>query len=602
MAMTEEKVTVADYLVSHLESLGVKHAFVLPGGGSMYLIDALARSQKITAVPMLHEQAAGIAAESYSQFNNELSVVIVTTGPGGTNAVTPCAAAYTDSTPVLFVSGQVKRADSGSKTGVRQFGFQEIPITEVVRPITKSATVVNDPDAFPRLLEDAIDLATSGRSGPVWLDIPLDVQSSDISVDAPKKDYTKTLNSPLAEQVPQELIQDWISSKRPIVMLGNGVRLAGGLEAASSLIQITQTPALLTWKMLDIFDETYPLNAGRPGAIAQRWANLAQQASDFILVIGARLDTGQTAFNLEGFAPLAKKYIVEVDAAEIKKFPDGFTTIRLDAGIFLNHLLQSPELGSITPKPEWIRQIKKWKRTYPLYTEKPGENHGPINLYAFMDALSRHLGKDAIVAPGSSGACSEVTMQAFAVKKGQRVFNSEGLGSMGFGIPGAIGASLASGGKQVICIDGDGGFLMNIQELSTVTQQNLPIKFFVLNNQGYGSIRRTQDIFFEGRRLGIDPDSGLGLPDLEEVSKGFGLTFSRFTNLGDLRQSLPTILSSNLPEVIELMIDLDHSTGPRVASQRKLNGEITSNPMHCLSEPVDDLDFLQLTGFSTTLP
>jgi acetolactate synthase-1/2/3 large subunit len=603
MAKTERRLSVADYFVSHLESIGVRHIFLLPGGGSMYLVDAIARSKKITAVPMLHEQSAGIAAEAYAQYRNELSVVLVTTGPGGTNAVTPCAAAYTDSTPVLFVSGQVKKSDSRSRSGVRQFGFQEIPITEIVSPITKRAEMVNDPDRFPNQLSEFLASATTGRPGPVWLDIPLDVQRSDIDLgflELSVLDGPDSLSND--EEIPEDLFEGWISAKRPLLLLGNGVRLGEASVEARNLIQRTQTPTLLTWKMLDLMDDTDPLNAGRPGAIAQRWANLAQQACDFLLVIGARLDTGQTAFNLEGFAPFATKYVIDIDEAELRKFPGDFRTVKSDSQTLISRLLENPKLIGVEAKSSWIKQIEKWKKMYPLNPAQAIDPQGRVNLYEFMESLSRNLGEGAILAPGSSGACSEVTMQAFRVKLGQRVYNSEGLGSMGFGIPGAIGASLASGGKKVICVDGDGGFAMNIQELATVRHLGLPIKFFVLNNSGYGSIRKTQDVFFEGRRLGIDAESGLGIPDLQNVSTGFQIQYSKIANGSELDFALEKTLSSEYPEIIEVMVELDHSTKPRVASHINLNGEIVSNPMHCLSDPIEDEDFFQLTGLSTNFP
>jgi acetolactate synthase-1/2/3 large subunit len=569
---------VSEVIIKILELNKVRNIFLLPGGGCMYLVDALARSENIRAIPMLHEQSVGIAAEAYAQYGNSLGVALVTTGPGATNAITPCAAAWTDSTPVLFISGQVKREDSAENLNLRQRGFQEILITKIVEPITKKAVKLDDPSKVIETLENLIYIAHTGRPGPVWLDIPLDVQNFEL--DNPQ------LNLDIKPKVKKEtrgldlmrLVQDWNKSKKPIVLLGNGVRLANAIDDARNLIEKTKTPALLTWKALDFLGENDPLNAGRPGAIAQRWSNLAQQESDFILVLGARLDQGQVGYRLDAFAKNAEKYIIEIDDLELKKFDDfNFHQINCNVSDFLIKI--SEIVSEINPNNhDWIERIQNWKVSYPLVQTKHLSPISGVNIYELVDTLSELLDENIVFVPGSSGACSEVSMQSFRVKLGQRVFNSEGLGPMGFGIPASIGASIASG-KKTICIDGDGGFMMNIQELGTIALQRLPIKFFVLNNDGYGSIKSTQDNYFEGRRLGTDSKSGLGIPEILPIVRDFGIRTSKITSNKELLNDITQVLDDDDPHVCEIIVDPDQITEPRVRTVKTRDGNmITSDP------------------------
>lgn len=567
----------------------------------MYLVDSLARSKTIKAIPMLHEQSVGIAAEAYAQFRNRLGVALVTTGPGSTNALTPCAAAFTDSTPMFFISGQVKTSDAADLHGVRQYGFQEIPITEIVRPITKKAVRLTPEDDFISIFEELFFLAESGRPGPVWLDIPLDLQETPIDVDAAIKPKGSQSNSLLndSNHLPS-LLQRWQQAKRPLIMIGNGVRLAEGISEAKELIRRTATPAILTWKMIDLLDEEDPLNAGRPGSIAQRWANFAQQSSDFIISIGARLDTGQTSYNLAEFAPKAIVTAVDIDACELGKFPKRFDTFQMNAKGFLLALLKViHERNMNFPSySSWIEQIQRWKKRYPFKVySSTNHNENEVNLYEFMDYLSKILESDAILVPGSSGACSEVVMQAFKVKLGQRIFNSEALGPMGFGIPAAIGACIASDYRKIYCIDGDGGFLMNLQELAVVHLRKLPIKFFVLNNNGYGSIRNTQKSLFENRFLGIDPESGVPLPDWQKVASTFGLKYFKLQNLSRDSVHLNSLIQSDDPTLIEVIVDKNHLTSPRTITVRKESGSIESRPMHEMTPPIVDREFQTLMDF-----
>ena len=590
---------VSDYIIKSLANQGARDVFLLPGGGCMYLVDAVARSADMNPHPMLHEQSVGIAAEAYAQYSNTLGVALVTTGPGATNAITPCAAAWTDSTPVIFISGQVKTQDDRRNFNVRQLGFQEVPIVEMVSSITKRAVQITKVEQIPEILQDLITTAISNRPGPVWLDIPLDIQSQIIDAEplglvAPVNHAPKFPSS-----IIDEILDSWQRASRPLLFLGNGVRLAGAIDLARLLVANSQTPTLLTWKALDILDSGDPLNAGRPGAIAQRWSNFAQQTSDFMLVIGARLDLGQTAYRPENFAPLAQKYIVDVDPHELSKLSGArATVVNADAKSFLTALLAGIERFHFKRTDRvWLERILTWKKEYPLIQTKHLAPTSGVNLYYFVSELSKLLKTSDLLVPGSSGACSEISMQAFENKLGQRVLNSEGLGPMGFGIAAPFGACLASGGQRTVSIDGDGGFMMNIQELATLEFTQLPIKIFVLNNDGYGSIKASQDRYFEGRRLGTDRTSRLGLPVLEGLVRGFNLPFFKIDSHAGLAAILEKSLNSTGPVIVEIVVDPDQITEPRVYTEISSDGRFQTSNMERLSPVLDEVELSSALQF-----
>jgi acetolactate synthase-1/2/3 large subunit len=554
--------------------MGLRHIFVLPGGGCMYLIDALTRQKSIEAIPMLHEQGVGIAAEAYSQFTGNLGVALVTTGPGGTNAITACAAAWTDSTPMLFISGQVKTSDNGSALGLRQLGFQEIPITDIVKPITKMAILLERADDIATVFDNLIALTKSGRPGPVWLDIPLDIQNQIFAI--PEKQLHIQTDPPppnLTIEV-KKLISALMASEKPLFLLGNGIRLSGTLAGVEESLRFVGVPALLTWKMIDFFDEEDGLNAGRPGAIAQPWSNMLQEEADLLVCLGARIDTGQSSYNLKGFAQNAVKYIIDIDGAELNKFPSNskYRPLHFDLKHFIPELLRQLHFSGLSPEKssflKWRERLVELKHEYRKHLIAKSSEGNQVNLYRFIAALSSVVKPDAVLVPGSSGACSEVMMQSFQVKRGQRVFNSEGLGPMGFGIPAALGACIAGDKRQVICIDGDGGFLMNIQELASVKLHADNIIFFVLNNNGYGSIKLTHDKLFSGRRLGTDPSTGLALVSTRAVASAFGFEYEALKDEANIEKEIERILTNESSVIVEVFVDPNQITLPRVKTMR----------------------------------
>ena len=570
-------IKVSDYIIQRLEK-EVKHIFTIPGGGCIHLVDSLGKSN-IEVVANLHEQGSGICAEAYSQYTSNLGVALVTTGPGGTNVITPITSAWLDSLPLLVLAGQVQKKDMVSHRSIRQLGFQEVNLVRMTQGITKYSVSIMNADDVPYHLEKALHLAKTGRPGPVVLEIPLDIQSSYID------DNARTFSPPVfsSSYNVDGIIHAINNAERPIILAGNGVRLSGALDEFLKLIDKTKIPVLLTWKALDFLPENHELFVGRPGGVASRGANFNQQNSDLIICLGARLDHGQIAYQSKFFAHNAKKIIVDVDVNEIHKLGiDIEYKVDLDCKIFLNELLTKiNEIDIDTSK--WLAHCKKTYQKYPICLPEYYKQKDFVNNYVFIEELSKHLPENSLIVPGSSGACSEVTMQAIKIKPGTRIFNSEGLGSMGFGIPAAIGACLAADKQETICIDGDGGFVMNMQELELVNRYKLPIKFFVLNNDGYGSIKTTQTNHFGGRLVASDPSSGLTLPDISKIADAFDIPHVKIFDNDMLCHLMEKILNTEGPLMIEVMIDPKHRTSPKASVYKTKDGLFATRPMEDLA-------------------
>ena len=578
---------LSDYIMKFIAEAGVRHVFMLSGGGAMHLVDSVGKNKEITYICNLHEQACAIAADAYSQYTNNMGVALVTTGPGGTNTLTGVAGAWLDSTPMLIISGQVKRPDMVGESGVRQMGFQEIDIISIVRPITKYAVTVLEPSSIRYHLEKAVHLARHGRPGPVWIDVPLDVQAAMIDENNLKGfDPTEITPNKIDESIAEKVrcaLELLSKAERPVILAGNGIRLANAQDDFLQLIEPLGIPVLTTWKAADFLPEDHPLYVGRPGAVGQRGANFTQQNADWLLIIGARLDLGQTAYTHENFAPGAHKIMVDVDAAEIGKMHMKIDVpVIADAVDFIREFQRQLSLTTRKDHSGWLKQCKGWQTRYPVILPEYWHETGFVNDYVLIDVLSDELSGEDLLIPGSSGACSERTMQAFRAKSGLRIFNSQGLGSMGFGIPAAIGGCVASGQRRTISIEGDGGFIMNIQELETVKRLGLPIKFFVLNNGGYVSIQTTQKNYFGGHYVGSSAASGVTLPDIQTIAKSFGLATACLENHDNIRENVREILSMPGPVVCEVMVSPDQVTAPRVASKQCEDGSMVSLPMEDL--------------------
>lgn len=584
---------LSDFVMDFIAEAGVRDVFMLPGGGCMHLVDSLGRHPRLACVCTLHEQGAAVAADAYGQATGNLGVALVTTGPGGTNALTGVAAAWMDSTPMLVLSGQVKRADLAAGRGVRQMGFQEVDIVSMARPITKRAVTVIDPRRIRYELELALHLARTGRKGPVWIDLPLDVQAAQVDPSTLQGFDLEPEPPQALDQVAAEVLEGLRAARRPVLLVGNGVRLSGALPEFLALTERLGMPVLTTWKAADFLAEDHPFYAGRPGASGQRGANFTQQNADWILCLGARLDHGQIAYMPRLFARAARKILVDVDQAELAKLDmNDKYEVTADAGDFLRALHVALEGVDLPDFHAWLARCKAWKQRYPVCLPEYRDATGPVNLYALVDALSDLLGEGDLLVPGSSGACSELTHQAWRVRHGLRMLNSQGLGAMGFGPPAALGACLASGRRRTVCLDGDGGFQMNAQELATLARLELPVKLFVLDNQGYGSIRASQKAHFDGRLVACDAGSGLSLPDACALAAAYGIPTARLENNQELRgPRLRELLEAPGPLVCTVLLSPDQATVPRAVSYQRPDGSMATRPMEDLFPFLDREEF-----------
>ncbi|WP_256217486.1 thiamine pyrophosphate-binding protein [Pseudomonas sp. NBRC 111119] len=565
---------VADYIMERLARLGVGQVYFLPGGGAMHLNDALGRHPELEPVLCLHEQAAAIAAEAAAKLTGGPAACMTTCGPGATNTVTAVLGAWLDSTPVFFVSGQVKSADLKADTGLRMLGVQEADIVSIVAPITKAAVTLTDPEAIGEVFDRLEQAALSGRRGPVWLDVPLDVQAARIDPATLRRATLPEVAAPAdlgaaVEQTVSLLRQ----AKRPGIIAGSGIRMAGAVAAFNQLIEAAQVPVMPTWLAMDIIEDEHPLYAGRPGSIAPRWANFALQNCDVLIVLGSRLDMALTAYNHGHFAPYAKKVVVDIDPAEIAKLQMPVEVpVVCDVKPFIEalaaHVCQAP-LPSYAP---WLERIAEWRQQYPLLQREHADDSLGVSMYYFTDQLSSLLSEGDVIAPGSSGFASELFLLNLRLKKGQRCFHNRGTGSMGFGIPSAIGACLAAGRKPTICVEGDGGLQLNIQELATLAAQNLPVKCFVINNQGYASIRTSQTAHFQ-LLVGADVSSGLRLPELAPLASAYGVGYARIESHKDLQANLQAVLDREGPVICEVMVQVEEPRIPRVMTRMDENGK-----------------------------
>jgi acetolactate synthase-1/2/3 large subunit len=592
-------IKLSDWVFQYVASLGVKQVFEVTGGGAMHLNDSLGQSG-IEYICMLHEQAVAMAAESYAKVRNDLGVCLVTTGPGGTNALTGVAGAWLDSTPMLVISGQVKRADLKGTTGVRQMGVQEVDVVAMATPITKYATTILDPTEIRYHLEKAVHLARTGRPGPVWIDIPLDVQGSMIDESALRGFTPAEITPPKGTCTPEKLklavartIRMLNASKRPVLLIGNGVRLANARADMRALVDVLQLPVLTTWPAHDMLPDDHPLMIGRPGPVAPRGANFALQNSDFVLSLGARLDLVVTGYSPENFARAAKKVMVDVDPTELKKMKG---TVQLpvcaDVKAFIAEL--TAQLSAIREKKRtrWYARCAEWKNKYPVVLPEYRNLTTGVSTYVLAEAISAVTKNEDVIVSGSSGAGIEIFLLAATLKEGQRLFLTTALGAMGNGIPGVIGACIAHAKRRTITVDGDGGLQLNIQELEVIRRLQLPIKLFVLNNDGYASIRTSQSRYF-GRLAGADASSGVTLPALEGVARAYGIPYATITSDHELQRQVRELIDAPGPCLIEVKTPREEPRAPSLSSMRKPDGSMVSKPLEDLWPFLPREEFLE---------
>ena len=593
------KIRVADYIASRCVEAGAKHVFLVTGGGAMHLNDAFGRNKNLEPVCFHHEQAAAIAAESYYRLTNRLAVLNVTTGPGGINALNGVYGAYVDSLGMLVVSGQVKRETylRNYPIALRQLGDQEVDIVSMARPVVKYATVLQDPLMVRQVMDKAIYLVNHGRPGPVWIDVPVDIQGALIDPDqlAPytegnagllvDPDVSKNTllellepsNSQLNRQL-DEIIRRLKQAKRPVVFAGMGLRISGMLKEFLQLLEILKVPVVTGWNAHDVLTNDSPYYTGRPGTVGDRAGNFTVQNADFLLVLGSRLNVRQVSYNWKSFAPNAWKAMVDVDQAELDK-----PTLNIDLKIcanlqeFIPALMKA--LGAYEPSKthleylNWCRErVKRYPTVLPEYYEKQKY----INLYVWMKDLFDSLDSNEVVITGNGSACV-VSFQAAELKAGQRLYTNSGNASMGYDLPAAIGASIALGGKKVICLAGDGSLMMNLQELQTVVGYKLPVKVIVINNNGYHSIRQTQQAYFSDNMFGLGPDDGVTLPNFVELAKAFKISSVGVRTMDEWASpSVQELLNSEQCALIELFVDPEIPFSPKLASRKLPDGTMVS--------------------------
>ena len=589
---------LSDYVVERLAGWGVRHIFLVTGGGAMHLNDSIGKEPRIQYVCNHHEQASAMAAEAYARVSGRPGVVNVTTGPGGINALNGVFGAWTDSVPMLVISGQVKRETcmrSIGLTGLRQLGDQEADIIAMASGITKYAAFIDDPVSIRYHLERAWHLAQSGRPGPCWLDIPVDVQAASIDP-ANLRGYTPaenetSLNGADLSSRCREVLERIRKAKRPVILAGTGVRAAQAVDEFDAVIHRLGIPVTTAWTH-DVIATDDALFCGRQGTIGDRAGNFTVQNADLLLTLGSRLNIRQTSYNWQSFARHAYKIQVDIDATEFQK-----PTVRPDMAIhsdlkhFLQELLRECDRTQYRPDRHapWVAWCQERVRRYPVVQAHQRQPGPPLNPYYFVEQLSARLTADDVVICGNATSCI-VPFQAMRLKHGQRLISNSGSASMGYDLPAAVGAAFARPGKRVICLAGDGSIQMNIQELQTVVHHRLPVKIFVLNNSGYLSMRMTQSGFF-GHLAGESGSSGVSFPNMVKVGCAYGIPSARI----DCEAQFPQVdqaLSADGPSLIDVALDPKQEFEPRSKARQLADGRIVSPNLEDMYPFLDETELL----------
>lgn len=593
---------LTDYIVQFFEEQEVHDMFMLTGGGCMHLVDSFGKSKKIKYICTHHEQSAAMAGEAYAKYKNDLGLVLVTSGPGATNAITGLLGAFQDSVPVIFLSGQCKRSQTIYQSDIpqlRQFGVQEVNIIPIVQSITKKAIFVEEPQKIRYYLEKAVYIAKSGRPGPVWLDIPLDVQSAQIDVSTLKgffeQDYKKDYKEEPSDSEISNIIEELRKAKRPVVIAGHGIQLAKANDLFRDFVKKYDIPFVTPIMGIDVLESSLDNNIGRIGTKGTRAGNFAMQNADLIISIGSRLSVAAVGHEYHLFAREAKIIVIDIDPYEHKKKTiniDKF--INSDALFFLKKLLFQIKNTDIKINPEWLKTCINWKNKYPVTSGRPEERKHGVDYYKFIDALSSKTNA-SIPFISDAGSSFYVTSQAINLKCGQRYITSGAIATMGFGLPAAIGVCAANKGKTVISITGDGSFQQNIQELEVLKLHQMPVKLFVMNNNGYLSIHQTQNKFFKGNYVGEGPMSGITFPDTKKIVEAYDINYYKIESMSDLNNLWDNIFEETKPIVIEVILCEDQEVYPTNAAQIRPDGVMVSKPLE------DMYPFLDRDEFNSTM-
>jgi len=584
------KIKLSNWLADQLVVHGISDVFMLTGGGAMHLNHSIGTHSGLKTTFCHHEQALAMAAEAYGRYTNRLAVVNVTSGPGSTNAITGVYGAFVDSVGMLVLSGQVKNETTVRYTGLplRQYGDQELDVVPVIASLTKYSAMVTDPKTIRYHLEKAIYLARTGRPGPTWLDIPLDVQAATIDPEelGPGFDPAE-LDEPWRKtDIPaaaHAIIDRMKQAKRPVVFAGGGVRLSGAHDQFLQLIEKLGVPVVTGWNAHDVLWNDHPLYCGRPGTVGDRGGNMVTQSCDFLLVLGSRLNIRQVSYNWKSFAREAFKAWVDIDPVELRKpnvKPD--LPVVADLKDLIPALIEAAPAATSAVHKEWLDWAKQRGPKFPIVLPEYHDN--PVcNPYVALEALFNQLDEDDVIVTGNGSACV-VGFQVANLKKGQRLWTNSGCATMGYDLPAAIGVYAANPGlKRIICIAGDGSIMMNLQELQTIAGYNIPVKVILLNNNGYVSIFQTHRNFFNGVEVGGGPKSNVTFPDFGRVAEAFGFSYSRAGGHGELEGAIRAALTSNGPSVCELIIDENATFAPKLGAKSHPDGRITSPALEDLS-------------------
>lgn len=582
------KIKVSDYIAKFLSENGIKHVFTVTGGGAMHLNDSLGHYKDLQCIYNHHEQACAIAAESYARINGEVAAVCVTTGPGGTNAITGVMGGFVDSIPMLVISGQFRYDLTArySDLGLRAMGDQEFDIVKAVSCMTKYAEMVIDPLSIRYHLEKALYLAKEGRPGPTWIDVPLNVQGSFVEESELLGFESEIeLGNKKEDLRLKEVIAFLKKAERPVIYAGSSIQLGGIKKDFLRLVSQLNIPVVTAWNSIDTISDDHPLYAGRAGIMGDRAGNFAVQNSDLVLSLGCRLSIRQVGFNFETWAREAKVIVVDIDEKELKKH-----TVHIDLPVhgnirsFIPKLYEEVKKEKFTfNKMQWISTCINWRKKYPVVQERFVKAEGLVNPYALIEKLSNKIEENAITVVGNGTACV-VGSQGYTIKENSRFIINSGCASMGYDLPAAIGACIASGKKSIICITGDGSIQMNLQELQTIIHHRLPIKIFVLNNNGYHSIRQTQLGNFGEPLVGIGPESkDLSFPDLEKIAYAYGYDFIRCEDNQKIDRKLEESLMLEGPAICEIIVDSTQNFEPKSASKKLEDGRIISPPLENLA-------------------
>lgn len=613
------KIRLADYIANFLVFHGVTDIFSVVGGGAMHLNDAFGHHEKLKVTYNHHEQACAIAAEAYARLENRIAAVCVTTGPGGTNALTGVVGGWLDSIPMFIISGQVRYDTTArfalKETGaiVRAMGDQEYDIIKSVASMTKYAVMIEDPKQIRYALEKAWHLATTGRPGPVWIDVPVNYQGMTIETEGlegyePTEDDAQ-LPPAVSEEIIKTVLEKIKNANRPVFHAGYGIRLSGGYAAFRSVLEKLNIPVVTYWNAVDLIEDEHPLYCGRAGNMGDRPGNFAIQNADLILAVGTRISIRQVGYNWKTWAREAEVIMVDIDQGELKK-PTLHVEMPIwaDAKDFLEKLdyainefkNNKDDAGSecenkndkekkwIAPVfrgNDWLKIYQNWKKNYPAVLPRQWKENGKTaNVYAFVRYLSSQLPENSLTAV-SNGACCVVGNQAYVIQKGSRMANNSAIASMGYGLPAAIGTCIGGGRRETICLEGDGSIMMNLQELQTIITNQLPIKIFLINNNGYHSIRITQtNLFGHHTKVGIGPESGdLSFPEFKKIAEAFGYRYYSAHSNAEMKEVVDAVLKMEGPVFTEIFTDTDQVWEPKSSTKRLEDGTLVSPPLEDLA-------------------